>query len=297
MSDPDKITIRPEDLDASVSKPDSEEPSSSRSEYSLPPVVWFVVTLMPFLNAWIWWRCAPQATPGRNLFRVVAFLLGGLSCIGVVIVILVSANLTPRNSWVERIATRANRSVVVIESFPDSKGTGFVVASNGDQHLLLTNRHVITTPKQCRAVMRTGEKFLAEVVAFAKDEEVDLVLLRVQAGGLRPLGPIARFSEARQGEPVVAIGHPLNLDYTVTTGIVSAKRRGLELQTSAPISRGNSGGPLINEKGYILGVNTRIVDPSEAESLGFAIRADLVLDEEQWTYSDDVRDLVKRIER
>ncbi len=297
MSNPDKITIRHEDLDESVSQPDSDQEVSSQTEYSLPPVVWFVVSLVPFLNAWIWWRCAPPDPAARNLFRLIAFLLGGLSCIGAVIIVFVAANLAAHNNWVEQIATRANKSVVVIESFPESKGTGFVIASNGDEHLLLTNRHVITTPNQCRAVMRSGEKLQAEVVAFAKDEEVDLVLLRVQTGGLRPLGRIARFSEARQGEPVVAIGHPLNLDYTVTTGIVSAKRGGMELQTSAPISRGNSGGPLINAKGYILGVNTRIVDPSEAESLGFAIRADLVLDEEQWTYSDDVTDLVKRIER
>jgi S1-C subfamily serine protease len=144
---------------------------------------------------------------------------------------------------------------------------------------------------------RSLRSVTGQVVGLPQDGEIDLALLEVVGSGLRPLGRIAPFGDIRTGERVVAIGHPLGLDYTITDGIVSAKRSGLLLQTSAAINPGNSGGPLVNRSGHVVGVNTMTVDPEAGHGLGFAVRADLVLSDQAWTFSRDVRALLQRIAR
>ncbi len=197
----------------------------------------------------------------------------------------------------EGVALRTHRSVVRVESGEEAMGTAFVIASDGDQHLLMTNQHVIVDPTLIRIVLRSGKTLSGKVVGRTKSIDIDLALLIVNTDDLRPLGPIRNFDDVRVGEAVVAIGHPLGLDYTVTNGIISAKRGALELQTTAAISPGNSGGPLIDQDGRILGVNTKTVDPSEAQSLGFAVRADLVFEPSAWSFSSDVSNLIGRIGR
>lgn len=196
--------------------------------------------------------------------------------------------------WTERIAVDADRSVVRIES-RDGVGTGFVIASRGREHLVLTNRHVVGETPRVRAVLRSGAAVQATIVGFPKDDEVDLAILQVNVPGLRPLGPIADFSSVRPGIDVAAVGHPLGLDYTITNGIVSAKRDGLLVQTSAAISPGNSGGPLVRRDGAVVGVNTMVVMPEYGQSLGFAIRADYVLDRNRWHFVSDVTELLERV--
>ena len=302
LAEPERITIHRDELPTDLSPPPVRQAAVAaillddppRSP-SLPAVAWIAVTLVPFANAWIWWRYAPAGPPARNLCRAAACLLGVASLLLCVSAVLYVA--WPRPDWIEQAASRADRGVVLIESQPDSMGTGFVIASDGDEHLILTNRHVIADPEKCRVASRVGPTVPARVVGYPKDDEVDLALLLVRIRGLRPVGPIADFRDVNVGEPVVAIGHPLGLDYTVTSGIVSAKRGGQELQTSAAISPGNSGGPLINKHGHVLGVNTRTIDPTEGQSLSFAIRADVVLNASAWKFEHDVARLVKRIER
>lgn len=317
MHDPqEKITIRPEELGEPPSnritiqaselpadvtpRPRTETPleailvDDAPAQSVLPPIAWVGLTLVPLLNAWIWWRYAPDEAPQRDWYRAIAFLLGGGSLIAGVVVALYL--FWPRQDWIERAASRADRSVVLIHSKPDSLGTGFVVASDGGRHLILTNRHVVTDAGQCVVSTRMGSSVPAQVVGYPKDEAVDLALLVAEAPGLRPMGSIASYSDVRVGEAVVAIGHPLGLDYTVTSGIISAKRGG-ELQTSAPISPGNSGGPLIDKNGDVVGVNTRTVDPAEGQSLSFAVRADVVLNAGAWRFEQDVDDLLASIER
>ncbi len=305
MNDPpNKIVIRPQDL-ASPKPPSMPAAPALQSATpahgtkapgsGLPVAVWIVMTFVPFLNAWIWWRHGPPSA--RGFFRVVAFLLAGLSCAGCIALGLAWLTKEPERDWVEQIAARANRSVVRLECDQSALGTGFVIASSGDLHLILTNLHVVADADDCQVVIRAGYRVPGEIVGRTKDDELDLALVRVDAPGLQTLGPLGRFSDVRVGEPVVAVGHPMGLDFTVTNGIVSAKRRGMELQTSAAISRGNSGGPLVNQDGFVVGVNTKVFDPSLAQSLGFAVRADLVFDREKWVYFQDVSDLLARVQR
>jgi serine protease Do len=174
-------------------------------------------------------------------------------------------------------------------------GTGFVVASHGSEHLVLTNRHVVGETTHVRALLRSGAAVEGTVVGYPRNDDVDLAILRINAPGLRPLGPIVAFSSVRPGMDVAAIGHPLGLDYTITNGIVSAKRDGLLVQTSAAISPGNSGGPLVRRDGGVVGVNTMVVMPEYGQSLGFAIRADYVLDRSRWHFVSDVTELLERV--
>jgi S1-C subfamily serine protease len=313
-----KIVIRPDELrgaappmrispdevrssDGSLSEATSASPASANDSLSstpatsMPLLAWIVLTLVPLLNAWVWWRYAPAERSKRRLFRVVSVLMGAFWLI--VLAALAVVALRPRGDWIEQLSDRVDRSVVMVVSPPDSSGTAFVIASHGQRHLLLTCRHVVEDNAECEVWIRAGFRANGTVVGVPRDDDVDLALLLVETSGLEPLGPITAFRDVRVGESVVAVGHPLGLDFTITDGIVSAKRGGHELQTSAPISPGNSGGPLVNKRGYVLGVNSRTVNPTEANSLGFSVRADLVFDADAWTFSTDVQDLVRRIGR
>ena len=198
--------------------------------------------------------------------------------------------------WTERLAENADRSVVRIET-NGGVGTAFVVASDGQHQLVLTNRHVVENSPNVLAVSRANISVRATIVAFPNDKDVDLALLRIKSPGLRALGPIASFNSVRPGMEVAAIGHPLGLDYTITDGIVSAKRNGLFLQTNAAINRGNSGGPLVRRDGAIVGVNTMFFGDELGPSYGFAIRSDYLLDRNRWHFLSDVTDLLERIDQ
>lgn len=214
---------------------------------------------------------------------------------------------SPQANWAEQIASTADRSIVQIRT-KDGLGTGFVIASRDQRHLILTNRHVLaatgsdgspTGPAvdHCQVLLRNGESVIGRLVGVPRDPDLDLALLEISVTGLRPLGEIAPFSEVRVGQRVVAVGHPHGLDFTVTDGIVSAKRDGLMIQTSAAINPGNSGGPLIDEHLRVVGVNTLSVRPDVAHGLGFAIRADIAKDWAAWKLSDDVSDLMQSAQR
>jgi S1-C subfamily serine protease len=248
---------------------------------------------------------SPRNFSKQGQGRVLGRSAAAVAVIFVGAAVLLSWPSQPKTNWVESIARRARESVVVIQ-IDDSMGAGFVVASRGREHLVLTNRHVLTSEagfwthatisSSCRVVLETGESLPGQLVGLPKDDEIDLALVMVRAAGLRPLGPIAAFESSHVGERVAAIGHPLGLSFTVTEGIVSAKRAGLYLQTSAVINHGNSGGPLVNEQRQVIGVNTLNFDPGEGPSYGFALRADLVLQTDKWNYLTDVSDLLRSIE-
>lgn len=214
---------------------------------------------------------------------------------------------SPQTSWTEQIASTADRSIVQIRT-ADGLGTGFVIASGDHRHLILTNRHVLASAgsgglitgqvlSQCHVLLRNGQSVIGRLVGLPRDPELDLALLVISVSGLQPLGEIAPFSDIRVGLRVVAVGHPHGLDFTVTDGIVSAKREGLLIQTSAAINPGNSGGPLIDEHLRVIGVNTLTVRPDVAHGLGFAIRADIALDMSAWELSETVFDLMRSTRR
>ena len=141
-----------------------------------------------------------------------------------------------------------------------SGGTGFIISNDG---YILTNRHVIFEADAITVRLKDRRELDAELVG--EDEASDVALLKVDADDL----PFLKFSSSQNleiGEWVMAIGSPLSFEHTVTKGIVSAKGRNLRgqqyipyIQTDVPINRGNSGGPLINMQGEVVGINTLIL--------------------------------------
>jgi len=156
----------------------------------------------------------------------------------------------------------------------NSLGSGFVISADG---LIVTNNHVIADAEEITAVFNDGSKLKAELIG--KDAKTDLALLRVKPD--KPLKAVkfANSEKLRLGEWVVAIGNPFSLGGSVTAGIVSARNRDINsgpydnyIQTDAAINRGNSGGPLFNLDGEVVGVNTAIISPSGGSiGIGFAV--------------------------
>ncbi len=196
-------------------------------------------------------------------------------------------------SGVAQAAQRVANSVVTISSSVDggfsegeATGTGVVVTSGGE---ILTNAHVVEGASEVRVRFAGDtEPVIAQVVAA--DSGNDLALLKVNATGLTA-ATFAKPGSVRVGDQVVAIGYALALDGgpSVTTGIVSALRRTIFtdsgalnslIQTDAAISSGNSGGPLVNMRGEVVGINTAVArgdTNSSANNIGFAISVDEVL--------------------
>ncbi|MDR2075380.1 MAG: DegQ family serine endoprotease [Desulfovibrio sp.] len=154
-----------------------------------------------------------------------------------------------------------------------SLGSGFIISADG---YIVTNNHVIEEADAIRVSMgRVGKEDTYEARLIGADPMTDLALIKIEASGL----PFLVFGDSdalEVGEWVVAIGSPLGLDHTVTAGIISAKGRSIQsgpyddfLQTDASINQGNSGGPLINMDGQVVGINTAIAH--RAQGIGFAI--------------------------
>ncbi|MBT8470594.1 MAG: trypsin-like peptidase domain-containing protein [Deltaproteobacteria bacterium] len=154
-------------------------------------------------------------------------------------------------------------------------GSGVILKSNG---YILTNNHVVSEANRIDVRLRNGKRYPATLVGV--DSATDLAMLKIDARGL-PQAEFASSEKARVGQFVIAIGSPFGLDYTVTTGVLSAKGRGgiganeIEdyLQTDASINPGNSGGPLVDLQGRVLGINTMII--GRGSGIGFAIPAEI----------------------
>jgi serine protease Do len=155
-----------------------------------------------------------------------------------------------------------------------SLGSGFVIDPSG---IIVTNNHVIEDSDEITVNFPDGTKLKATLIG--KDDKTDIALLQVKAA--KPL-TFVKFGDSdrmRVGDWVLAIGNPFGLGGTVTTGIVSARNRDINagpydnfIQTDASINRGNSGGPLFNMDGEVIGINTAIISPSGGSiGIGFAI--------------------------
>jgi serine protease Do len=159
-------------------------------------------------------------------------------------------------------------------------GSGFVVHKNG---VVLTNNHVVAGADEVWVQLADERRFEARVVGSDPSTDVAVVKIDRPPGDLRP-ALLGNSDEVRVGDYVVAIGNPLGLGQTVTMGIVSAKNRVLGgrvtqyedfIQTDAAINQGNSGGPLFNFKGEVIGINSAILNPAVAMNVGFAIPINL----------------------
>lgn len=154
-------------------------------------------------------------------------------------------------------------------------GSGFIIDKNG---YIITNNHVVAEAARIKVRLETGEEFPARIVG--SDEETDLAVLKIDAGRELPAVVFGDSSSARVGEWVVAIGSPFGLARTVTAGIISQIDRDTPtttlfqkfIQTDAAINRGNSGGPLVNLKGEVIGVNSQIATSTgDYNGVGFAL--------------------------
>jgi serine protease Do len=156
-----------------------------------------------------------------------------------------------------------------------SVGSGFIVDKAG---YILTNAHVVENAVRINVKLDSGEEYLAEVVGA--DEETDVAVLKIDAGRDLPFVVLGDSDKARVGEWVLAIGSPFGLTRTVTAGIISQVRRETPyasvfqrfIQTDAAINRGNSGGPLVNMKGEVIGINSQIATSTgDYNGVGFAL--------------------------
>lgn len=153
-------------------------------------------------------------------------------------------------------------------------GSGVIVDERG---LILTNNHVVAEADELEVRLSDGSHHEARLVG--RDPHTDIAVISIKARGL-PVAPLGDSSEIRVADMVLAIGSPLGLERTVTSGIISAKGRARVgivryenfLQTDAAINQGNSGGPLVNLDGEVIGINTAILAPSGgSQGIGFAI--------------------------
>lgn len=153
-------------------------------------------------------------------------------------------------------------------------GSGFIINSDG---LILTNAHVVDGADTVNVILKDGRSFAGKVMGT--DPLTDVAVVKIQANDL-PSVSLGNSEQLKPGEWAIAIGNPLGLDNTVTTGIISATGRSSSdvgvpdkrvqfIQTDAAINPGNSGGPLLNASGQVIGMNTAIIQG--AQGLGFAI--------------------------
>ena len=190
-----------------------------------------------------------------------------------------AAKVSKERQEIEDLAAESLPSIVMLKN-DRSTGSGFVI----DDKYVITNRHVVSGPDPRFLITSTsGVKTEGEVVYV--DRKLDFAVVKaVRVRGIKPL-PVCYRSYPFPGQGVVALGSPLGLAGTVTTGIVSAVRspsgsgdlKGMApnyitlIQTDAAISPGNSGGPLINKHGEVIGVNTWAISGGRAQNINFAI--------------------------
>ena len=163
------------------------------------------------------------------------------------------------------------------QNVPAGTGSGFIISSDG---FIITNNHVVDAAEQIMVSFTDGRRVNAEIKG--KDASTDIAVLKIDDTGLKAL-QLANSANLQVGQIAVAIGNPMGLQYTVTAGVVSALGRTLRanngrliddvIQTDAALNPGNSGGPLLNSNGQVIGVNTAIV--ASAQGLCFAIASNL----------------------
>ena len=160
-----------------------------------------------------------------------------------------------------------------------SLGSGFIISADG---VVITNNHVIETADAIEVILQNGQRFDANVVG--RDPATDIAVLRVAPRAPLPFVNLGDSDTARVGDIVLAIGNPFGLGGSLSVGVVSARNRNIDagryddfIQTDAAINRGNSGGPLFDMAGAVIGVNTAILSPTgNSVGIGFATPTSIV---------------------
>jgi len=180
----------------------------------------------------------------------------------------------------ERVMNAWTRNALNV---PRGTGSGFIWDEAGH---VVTNHHVVAGASGATVRLADGRAFSAALVGTSPAHDLAVLRIGLGIGGPPPL-PIGSSADLRVGQKVFAIGNPFGLDWTLTTGIISALGRDLPgeaggvmqglIQTDAAINPGNSGGPLLDSAGRLIGVNTAIFSPSGASAgIGFAVPVDVV---------------------
>ncbi|NLG76513.1 MAG: trypsin-like serine protease [Xanthomonadaceae bacterium] len=170
-----------------------------------------------------------------------------------------------------------------VHSVPRGTGSGFIWDEYGH---VVTNLHVIAGASEAIVQLEDGRDYPARLVGASPAHDIAVLRIKVPVDAPQPV-PIGTSADLRVGQKVFAIGNPFGLDWTLTTGIVSALERSLPaedgsiishlIQTDAAINPGNSGGPLLDSAGRLIGINTAIFSPSGANAgVGFAVPVDAV---------------------
>ena len=191
---------------------------------------------------------------------------------------------SPSVVYLTSLARRVNWFGRTTAEVPQGTGTGFVWDDDGH---VITNYHVIGGASAVEVVLHDQMTYEATFVGASPSHDLAVLRISAPSGTLRPV-EIGDSEALRVGQSVYAIGNPFGLSATLTTGIVSALGRRIEgtdgtpienvIQTDAAINRGNSGGPLLNSAGRVIGVNTQIASPSGAShGVGFAVPVNTVL--------------------
>lgn len=184
------------------------------------------------------------------------------------------------------------------ESYLDSAavGAGLLLHADKEGFLIATNRHVVdgdswlspgSRADSILVFSKAGDYGQARVVARHKELDLALVWMKRGAGDSTFVQPVAPFAAAETGKSVFVIGHPQRYFFSLSTGIVMRTHEERMVQISAPVSPGNSGGPVYDERGNLLGVVSYKVDRRfnpNAENLNFAVRADALLDTNPWDF-------------
>ena len=160
-----------------------------------------------------------------------------------------------------------------------SLGSGFIIDASG---IIVTNNHVIGSGEDINVTLHDNTQLKAKIIG--RDTRVDIAVLKVDAGKKLPFVPFGDSDEARVGDWILAIGNPYGLGGSVSAGIISARARDINvgpfddfLQTDAAINRGNSGGPMFDLNGKVIGINTAIFSPTGSNvGIGFAMPSALV---------------------
>jgi serine protease Do len=189
-----------------------------------------------------------------------------------------AAAQTPEEATTIRVAREITPTVVSV-SHPRGAGSGVIISRDG---VVLTNAHVVGSSRVVEVGLADGRTLRGQVLG--RDQTIDVAVVRLDARNL-PVAPLGDSDRLEVGQAAIAVGNPLGLERTVTSGVVSAVNRnprgfaldGL-IQTDAAISPGNSGGPLVDSRGRVIGINTAVISGAGASGLGFAVPINLAND-------------------
>lgn len=192
--------------------------------------------------------------------------------------------VAPRNSAEQSVITVAKTVSPAVVVVQDRGGIGSGIIYDSAQGLILTNAHVVQNSANGAVKVRLKNASVLPGRVLGVDPTMDVAVIKVNAKGL-PAAPLGDSDKLEVGQMTIAIGSPLGLDQTVTTGIVSALNRKIRLmdsegfiQTDAAINPGNSGGPLLDTQGRVIGINTAVLRIDGAEGLGLAVPINVARD-------------------